>query len=524
MQTLKKERFCGESFLSVTRMRRTMPAHSLLMIDLSGTTLTPDERALLGDYHVGGVCLFRRNWQDREHLTDLCAELRQLCGEDVVIGIDQEGGTVVRVLDVPFSPGNMALGAVDDVETTRAVASVTARGLKAIGITLNLAPVADVNNNPNNPVIGDRSFGSDAKKVAKHVIAFVQGMQAEGVAATVKHFPGHGNTATDSHHALPKLDVTLEQLFETELVPFRAGMAAGVACVMSYHGIVSALDAENPATLSSKVMTLFLRDTLGFDGVSFSDALEMKAVAETYGPEESAVRAVAAGIDMPLYNVHQTSVKQHEAIFKALDEAVEQGRLAAEGVKRSRQRLTRLARRYPATPNPNLAWQGGDQDLLEQAAKRAVVVVGQLPTLNKDTPITLVAASNDVGGSASDITATPAYTLLEKLRAASLTVKPVFYDNASVDVDTIQKQRGGTVIFVSASRTRLKEDEIRLAQQVANQSQSFIHIALWNPYSIQHVPHPAIVSFGFQEASLNQVVDVLLGIKSEGSLPFGLGV
>jgi beta-N-acetylhexosaminidase len=499
-----------------------MSAHSLLMIDLSGTMLNPDESSLLRDYQVGGVCLFRRNWQDKEQLADFCAELRQLCGEDLVIGIDQEGGTVIRVLDVPFSPGNMALGAVDDVETTRAVASVTARGLRSIGITLNFAPVADVNNNPNNPVIGDRSFGSDAEKVAKHVVAFVQGMQAEGVAATVKHFPGHGNTATDSHHALPKLDTRLEQLYETELVPFRAGLAAGVACVMSYHGIVKAFDAESPATLSPKVMTGFLRDTLGFDGVSFSDALEMKAIAGTYGPEESAIRAIAAGIDMPLYNVHQSSVKQHESIFKALDEAVEQGKLESASVQRSQQRLKRLARRYLATPKPSLAWQPGDRELLDQAAKRAVAVVGQLPMLNKAAPITLVAASNDVGGSASDITATPAYALVKKLQAAGLSVKPVFYSQDSVDINAIQNQLSGTVIFVSASRTRLKEDEVYLAQHVAGSSQQFIHVALWNPYSIQHVPRPAVVSFGFQEAALSQVVYVLLGAASEATLPFDL--
>jgi beta-N-acetylhexosaminidase len=499
-----------------------MTFHSLLMIDLSGTSLTPDEHALLRDYHVGGICLFRRNLQDRYQTAELTAELRELCGENLVIGIDQEGGTVVRALDVPFSPGNMALGAVNDVDTTREVAEATARGLKSLGITLNFAPVADVNNNPDNPVIGDRSFGNDATTIARHVTAFVQGLQAEGVAATIKHFPGHGNTATDSHHDLPKLEASLEQLRENELVPFRAGIAAGAACVMSYHGIISALDAENPGTLSREVITHFLRDALGFDGVTFSDALEMKAVAKLYSPEESVIRALAAGIDMPLYNVHQTSVKQHESIFKAIEKAVQEGRLDKRELELSKLRLKRLTQRYPAKANPDAAWQRGDDELLKQTAKRAVTTVGQLPKIDKAKPVTLVAASNQVGGSASDMTATPAYALLKKLGGAGVNVQAHFYNSETVDSFAVPQKIAETVLFVSASRTRLMAKEIELANTLAKQGKSFIHIALWNPYSIQHLPKPALLSFGFSDAALQQVVDVLLGSVSEGQLPFNL--
>jgi beta-N-acetylhexosaminidase len=497
-----------------------MTGHSLLMIDLSGTSLTPDERALLRDYNVGGICLFRRNTRDRYQTAELTAELRELCGEHLVIGIDQEGGTVVRALDVPFSPGNMALGAVNDVDMTKRIAEVTARGLKSLGITLNFAPVADVNNNPDNPVIGDRSFGSDTKTVARHVTAFVQGLQSEGVAATIKHFPGHGNTATDSHHDLPKLEASLKQLEQTELVPFRAGIATGAACVMSYHGIIKALDAENPGTLSSKVITNFLRDTLGFDGVTFSDALEMKAIAKLYSPEESVIRALAAGIDMPLYNVHQTPVKQHENIFRAIDKAVQDGRLNREKLEHSLLRLKRLTQRYPAKANPEGAWQTGDTEVLEQTAKRAVTTVGQLPKLDMAKPVTLVAASNQVGGSASDMTVTPAYALVKKLEKAGLNIESHFYSNESLDLSNLPQKLSEILLFVSASRTRISAQEIELATRLAKQSKTFIHIALWNPYSIQNIPKPALLSFGFSDAALQQVVNVLLGAASEGQLPF----
>ena len=182
------------------------------MMDLAGPRLSPDERALLREYRVAGVCLFSRNVENVHQAAELCAELRALQGEDLLVAADQEGGGVLRALDVPHSPGTMLLGAADDPDLTRRAAAATARGLRAMGVNLNFAPVADVNNNPQNPVIGDRAFGSAPEHVARHVVAFVQGLQQEGVAATVKHFPGHGDTATDSHLALPSLAVSRERL------------------------------------------------------------------------------------------------------------------------------------------------------------------------------------------------------------------------------------------------------------------------------------------------------------------------
>src|SRR5690606_27403371 len=226
-------------------------------------------------------------------------ELRDLAGDGLIVSVDQEGGGVVRVLDLPYPPSAMALGAADDVALTRAVAAATGRGLSAVGIDVDLAPVADVNSNPANPVIADRAFGADPAHVARHVVAFVEGLQAEGVAATVKHFPGHGDTSVDSHLALPTLDLSLEELERRELPPFVAAFRAGVAAVMSAHIVLPRIDAEYPATLSSAVIEGLLRERLGFDGVVFSDALDMRAIADRWGGPESAVLALAAGVDMP---------------------------------------------------------------------------------------------------------------------------------------------------------------------------------------------------------------------------------
>lgn len=487
------------------------------MIDLSGPTLSPDEKALLSDFDVGGICMFRRNFKDRFQMAEFSAELRELCGYNLLIGVDQEGGTVVRSLDVPYSIGNMALGSVNEPSLTHQIGAASARGLRAMGITLNFAPVADVNNNPLNPVIGDRSFGAKAEAVAQHVVAFVQGLQGEGVAATLKHFPGHGDTSTDSHHDLPKLEASLERLKALELIPFRAGIAAGVACVMSYHGKIMALDPDNPGTLSRKVMTGLLRETLGFDGVSFTDALEMQAIGKTYGAEESVIRALEAGIDMPLYDVHQGSVKQHEAIFKAVDKAQDTGRLEAEQVKRSLERLKRLAKRYPAKPNPATAWTDGDKELLSLAAAKAVAVAGEVQSLRATNKLTVVAADTQVGGSASDMSLTPAHALVQRLEKAGFNVKKQFYKKD--ELESFQLNPESVVIFVSASRTRLSPEEIKLAKTLAETSSGFIHVALWNPYSIQDVGQGGIISFGFSEGALEQVVSVLQGKPAQGHLP-----
>lgn len=503
-----------------------MNPHKLLMVDLSGPELSADERAFFKDYKVGGICLFRRSFRDRFQTADLTSELRSLLGDDLLIATDQEGGGVVRALDVPYSPGTMLLGAADDVELTRKVAAATARGLRSMGLNLNFAPDGDVNNNPLNPVIGDRSFGSHPQRVAEHVVAFVQGMQNEGIAATVKHFPGHGDTATDSHLDLPRLEAPLERLHTTELVPFKAALAAGVACVMSYHGIVSAVEPdETPSTLSRRVMTDFLRDELGFDGVSFTDALEMQAIAARYSPAESVVRALMAGIDMPLYDVHTGPVSTHEAILKGMDKALEEGRLDGQEVERKLERLRRLAKRYPAAPKPAEAWQEGDEQLFADASRKAVTVLGDFQPLTWGSSLTIVAASNQVGGAASDRVESPAQMLADFLKDKGFEVVRAFYDReeiAKTRASILEKVAGNTVLFISTSRTRMGEKEKAFALEVANGAEKFIHVALWNPYHVLDLPKPAVISFGFWESSVRAVLEVLTGGEIWGQLPIEL--
>lgn len=488
----------------------------LVMIDLSGPRVTPAEREFLSARRPGGVCLFARNVVDRFQLAEYIEELRSLAGSDLIVALDQEGGGVVRVTDLPYPPSAMALGAADDVELTRAVAEATGRGLRSVGVDIDFAPVADVNSNPANPVIADRSFGADPRLVARHVAAFVQGLQAAGVGATVKHFPGHGDTAIDSHLALPTLDLSFEELERREWPPFVAAFEAGVAAVMTAHIVMRRIDPELPGTLSRTVITGLLRERLGFDGVVFTDALEMKAIAERWGGPEAAVMALAAGVDMP---VQVASLARQEETITALERALAAGRLDERALEVSLTRLARLISGERSAPRPAEAWHEGDAALLDAAARRALVTIGAadgLPTVAPGDGVVLVAAEATRQSAATQATVSPASGLVAALRERGVEVAEVRYQADAAQAaleEALTRARGADlVVFASTARTVLKDSEIELARRLAGASgKRFLHVALWNPYLVAAVPGPALVTFGWRDRSVQAAARALMG-------------
>jgi beta-N-acetylhexosaminidase len=286
-----------------------------LMVGFPGTTPSREVIELIQRYHVGNILLFSRNVLDAEQVRTLTAHLQQAAREaghahPLLIAVDQENGIVQRLGEAAtLFPGNMSLGAIGSQEIAFDVARATARELKALGINMNLAPVVDVNNNAANPVIGVRSFGEDAQLVARLGSAMVRGYQDVGVISCLKHFPGHGDTAVDSHLALPTIPHTLERLEAVELVPFRSGIEAGTASIMIAHMAFPALTRDNalPATLSSAIIQGLLREKLGFEGVILSDCLEMQAISNTFGTASAATMALQAGIDLSLVS-HQADL------------------------------------------------------------------------------------------------------------------------------------------------------------------------------------------------------------------------
>jgi beta-N-acetylhexosaminidase len=271
----------------------------LLFAGFEGTELPEDLAALIAAGRVGGVTLFARNVGSPEQLRSLVSELHERAPADapLTVAIDQEGGRVQR-LRAPWTewPPMRRLGDRGSLEDSEAVARALGRELADLRVDLDFAPVADVDTNPANPVIGDRSFSADPEQVARHAVAFARGLEAEGVAACAKHFPGHGDTSVDSHLDLPRIEHGRERLEQIELVPFRALAAAGVASMMTAHVLIPQLDPDRPATLSRRVLSL-LREEIGYPGLVFSDDLEMKAIADRFDPGEVVREALAAGVD-----------------------------------------------------------------------------------------------------------------------------------------------------------------------------------------------------------------------------------
>ena len=271
----------------------------LLFAGFEGLELPEDLARLVAAGRVGGVVLFARNIGDPEQVRRLNAALHACApdGAPLLIAIDQEGGRIQRLRD-PWTqwPPMRRLGATNDLEMTAAVARALAVELSDLGIGLDFAPCVDVDTNPANPIIGDRSFGRDPMRVAAHAVSFIRAMQNAGVAACAKHFPGHGDTACDSHLELPRLDHDLARLRAVELLPFTAAIEAGVASIMTAHVLFPAIDAKRPATLSPGVMAI-LREELAYDGVVFSDDLEMKAVADHHSPKAMVDGCLEAGVD-----------------------------------------------------------------------------------------------------------------------------------------------------------------------------------------------------------------------------------
>lgn len=307
-------------------------------------------RSLIEDLAVGGIIFMGRNVGTPDTVRKLNAQFQ---AENAVrnrpplfVSTDQEGGRVNRLNPPHFTrqPANKTLGDGADPEAARVAAAKTAGELRAVGFNLDYAPVLDVNNNPNNPVIGDRSYGDSPELVSRMGVAAINGFQDDGgILACGKHFPGHGDTDVDSHHALPVVPHAMERMHKVELLPFRKAIEAGVGAILTAHIVFTELDSDLPATLSNRILTGLLRQEMGFDGLIITDCLEMKGVALDPGTPEAAVRAVEAGADI-LLCCHTLSTQI--ALRDAVVAAVESGRITRQRIEESVARIVSAKERW----------------------------------------------------------------------------------------------------------------------------------------------------------------------------------
>ncbi|GIP20242.1 beta-N-acetylhexosaminidase [Paenibacillus sp. J22TS3] len=506
---------------------------------------TPDEqiKTLIEQYHLGGVIYFRRNVGSASQLADLSHNLQVLSKPlseiPLFIAIDQEGGMVSRIDHDGVSriPGNMSLGAAGDLKLTEAAAALGGEELFKLGINLNFAPVVDVNNNPVNPVIGVRSFGEDPKLVAAHGAAAIKGYQNQGVSATAKHFPGHGDTAVDTHLGLAVVPHDKERLEQVELLPFRKAIEVGVDMIMTAHVIFPAFESEEiPATLSYGVLTKLLREELGYEGLIVTDCLEMHAISKSVGIPEGAVKALEAGADLILVS---HTMKDQVAAIKAVRAAVNSGRLTEERIDASLERILSLKEKrigqisdkapeitVPLTPAEE------SERILRQIAEKSITLVtdaGNNLPLRTDAR-TLVIWAEVRHFTEVDEPAHFRYTLGEAL-APYFQVDEILigsHPKSSEISAAIERsaEYSQIVVVTYTSEGRLPEGQKLLIEDLNQRTGGkLIVVSVRNPYDINEIPDVTtyLCAYENRPVTVDAIAKVLVGqIQAEGKLPVTL--
>jgi beta-N-acetylhexosaminidase len=481
-------------------------AGRLIMIRLFGTELDADTAAFIRAHRIRGACLFRQNMTDAAQLTRFTGDLQDAMGADALIALDQEGGAVVRALWVPPPPSAMALGAAGDADLARDVGAAVARAIRAMGFNWNFAPVLDLNNNPQNPVIAERSFGADPEQATALALAWMAGSEREGVACCVKHFPGHGDTHVDSHRDLPTVDKPLSDLARFEFAPFRAA-APHAPAVMTAHIVYPSLDADNPATMSRAILTDLLRAQWGYEGVIITDGMDMHAIAHRYAAGEAAVNALLAGADMVMAIGDRAS---QEETIAAIAAAIADGRLPLADVHARLARLDRLARTHPAGSVPYTT-EDADRALMAQAWRRALTARGTPHRPAPRAKVRLVARQDVVsdGVSEAGVPAGAVAAMLGRLFDVDLVT---FADAERFDWSALPADGRFTILASTARR--------RYGPHARATWTPDLHLALWNPYQALDFAAPALMTYGFAPPALDAVRAWLAGaIDAEGRCP-----
>jgi beta-N-acetylhexosaminidase len=516
----------------------------LFVVGFPGPTVTPEIVDLIQNYHVGGIVLFSRNLHDIQQIRQLTHDLQMVAQKaghryPLLISVDQENGMVRRFGDsTTIFPGNMTLGAIASPQLTRDVAQATGVELKALGINMNLAPVADVNNNPANPVIGIRSFGEDPQRVAQLLTAMLEGYREAGIITCLKHFPGHGDTAVDSHLALPSIPYPLARLEQLELIPFQRGIEAGADSIMIAHLYLPALmpaEATVPATVSPHIVRDLLRTKLDYTGVIITDCLEMNAVSETIGVENGAVMAIQAGNDLVL--ISHTYERQKGSI-EATRQALEAGQLEIHSLQEASERVLQLKARtlswddLPTEDHLSEVGTASHQQLRDTAYELSTTVVRDqhslLPLQLSETDKLLVLTIQPEAYTAAADESNESSSFVEQIRQRHANVEEIsiipkkFVDVLSGIDDAIGKAAMIIIVTVNAN---LDHYQAEFVHHVLKLGRPSIGLAVYNPYDLLAFPELGsyIVTYEYTAPALAAAVRVLFGeIPAQGKLPVSL--
>ena len=482
-----------------------------------GKEMSPEFIRLVKEFKISNVILFQYNVETGRQLQILCRSIKELVrtetGHGAFITIDQEGGVVTRLPEDSCNmPGAMAIAATGEPEYARLATRITADELKALGVNFNLAPIMDINNNMANPVIGVRSYGDTAETVETYGCAALEGYAEGGILAAVKHFPGHGDTAVDSHIGLPVIDKSLDELEELELVPFKAAIAKGVPAVMSSHILFPQLEPNQvPCTMSRRIITGLLKEKLGFQGLVVSDCLEMDAIKKYYGTAAGAVAAMAAGVDL-LFISHSASLMEETA--QAVYHAVSCGKLSMAQMEESAAKIIALKAKYAAQSRISENY-GSEQARLQAAdirRKSIVLTQGSLFPLG-DTPLFTGCA---------DYRATLASNLESKQTSFPLFMERTFPGHGIVTgkspdekeiKEIVEAARMSGSIVMCTYNGHLLPGQMALVQALALLKKHMMVVALRNPYDLSDLPAhvTGIAAWEYTVMTMEILADILAG-------------
>lgn len=495
-------------------------AASVMMIGIPGPSLDNTTREMI-ERGVRGFLLFGRNIQNAGQVRRLCGEIRAAAGEDALIAIDHEGGRVNRLRDVVTNwPSPMGWAATGDEGLIRRASTVMAGELASLGINLNFAPVADLLGDYRNPVLGTRCFSDDPDDVARFVAAFVQGHRAAGVASTVKHFPGHGDTPTDSHVDLPTIARSPERLLGEDIIPFRAAMRVGVEAFMISHVWYSALDRDpTPATLSMAVVQLARHD-LSYEGLIITDSLEMGAICTRMTTEDAVVRALTAGADMVM--VSHGSDRQRGSL-SAIMEAVRDGALPSERLDEARGRITRLRRavRHGGhMPDTGAA-------LTEEIARRGVTLVRSdnriLPLPLSEGGLGVVTFAGLQATQVEDETVLPPFAAALARRVPS--VVHVTASSETRPEETVSQLSDVQTVVVGSAHAVGRPWQAETVNRLLDAGKRVVAVALSDPFDLLAYPRAPVFVAAYSDvpASVETVAAILFGEQiPQGRLPVDL--
>lgn len=481
----------------------------------------------LAEGKIGGVILFARNAETPEQVAKLCKQLHDAAKYPILIGIDQEGGAVTRLREgFTESPGAMALSATGDEIIAEKTSKILAEEMATVGINWTYAPVVDITYNKDNPTVGVRSFGNDKETVSQFASASVRGFQSGNVAACAKHFPGLGDTTIDTHLALATLDVPVEQVILNDLLPYRVGIDAGLATIMTTHTVISELDSEYPATLSPVVVNKLLRDELGFEGVVTTDCMEMKAIADNFGTGESAVLAMLAGVDIVLFS-HTRELQ--EAAYEAMIEAAESGRVPEDMIDAANARIANLKEQFAADVG-DISTLRSEENLktVNDAAEKAVVMIKNDGVIPLDTEkriglIEFAGSLDSIAVEAGGLTG-----LADEFKAHVPSAETIAMRVGTTDEDILEKAaqlaKDCDILIVATRNAHMYDSEFELAKLWLESAEKSVLLAMRNPYDVIELDADAVLATcGDAEPSLIAAVSAVLGkFKPSGKLPVAL--